>query len=132
MTSGEFPPRVLIVMPDQWRRALLRATLREVGYDAVGTRNVSAAMRILGNDPGRGEVKLIIIDQDALNESETPVDALIKTHAAPSILIAHSTIAAPPGPWQRTLSRPLAIDDIVAAVQSLLPLPAEGRHPIDS
>ena len=120
------------MLPDQWRRALLRAALREVGYDAVGTRNVSAGTRIPAKDPARGDVKLIIVDQDALDESEAPVDALIKTHAAPSILIAHSTIAAPPGPWQRILSRPLAIDDIVAAVQSLLPLSAERRHPIDA
>ena len=119
-------------MPDQWRRALLRAALREVGYDAVGTRNVSAGTRFPAKDPGRGDVKLIIIDQDALDEGEAPVDALIKTHGAVSILIARSTIAAPPGPWQRILSRPLAIDDIVAAVQSLLSLAAERRHPIDS
>ena len=120
------------MLPDQWRRALLRAALREVGYDAVGTRNVSAGTRIPAGDPARGDVKLIIVDQDALDESEAPVDALIKTHGAASILIARSTIAAPPGPWQRILSRPLAIDDIVAAVQSLLPLSAERRHPIDA
>lgn len=29
-------PRVLILQPDHWPRALLRAELREAGYDAVG------------------------------------------------------------------------------------------------
>ncbi len=131
MTVEKLPPRVLIVMPDQWRRALLRAAFREVGYDAVGTRSVSSGMKIPPKDPGRGDVKLIIVDQDALDESDAPVDALIVSHGAASILIARSTIAAPPGPWQRTLSRPLTIDDIVAAVQSLLPLSAARSHPVD-
>ena len=31
----QVPPRVLIVMDDQWHRALLRAALRDVGYDAM-------------------------------------------------------------------------------------------------
>ena len=131
MTSEEFPPRVLIVMPDQWRRALLRAALREVGYDAVGTRGVSAGMRIPAKDPERGDVKLIIIDQDALDGNDAPVQALIDTYRAPSILIARATIEPPRGPWQRTLTRPLAIDDIVATVQSLVPLSAAGRRPLD-
>src|SRR5689334_18372465 len=126
------PPRVLIVMPDQWRRALLRATLREVGYDAVGTRDVSTAMRIAPEDPERGNVRLVIVDQDAIGLTQTPVEALLDAHHAPSILIARSTIAPPPGPWRRTLTRPLAIDDIVTAAQSLLPLPPIQRYPIDS
>lgn len=110
----------------------MRAALREVGYDAVGTRSVSGGMRIPAKDPERGGVKLIIIDQDAIDESDATVDALINAHHAPCILIARSTIAPPPGPWQRALTRPLAIDDIVAAVQSSVPLPAERHHPIDS
>lgn len=131
MTTEEIPPRVLIVMPDQWRRALLRAALREVGYDAVGTQGVSAGMRVPPTDQERGDVKLIIIDQDALDENDGPVEELIDTHHATSLLIARSTIAPPRGPWQRTLTRPLAIDDIVATVQSLLPLPVGRRHPFD-
>jgi hypothetical protein len=119
-------------MPDQWRRALLRAALREVGYDAVGTRNVVAGMKIPPKDPGRGGVKLIVVDQDAIDQSDAPVDALIDSHGALSVLIARSTIAPPPGRWQRVLSRPLTIDDIVAAVGSLLPLPAARRHPVDT
>ena len=33
MASPTLPPRILLVMPAQWPRALLRASLREVGYD---------------------------------------------------------------------------------------------------
>src|SRR5436305_4966936 len=43
------PPRVLIVMADQWRRAGLRAALRAEGYDAIdrkSTRLNSSHVRI--------------------------------------------------------------------------------------
>ena len=125
------PPRVLIVMPDQWPRALLRAALRESGYDAVGTRNLDTALRVRPEEPGRGSIRLVIVDQSAASAREQ-LAKLLSLHGKPrTILLARPTLAAPDGPWERVIKRPASIDDIVAVVQEAVPLEFELRHPID-
>jgi Response regulators consisting of a CheY-like receiver domain and a winged-helix DNA-binding domain len=66
------PPRVLLVMPEQWPRALLRAELRERGYDALGAPGVAAALAYPVSAPARGPVRLILIDQAALGARTSP------------------------------------------------------------
>jgi len=117
-------------MPDQWTRALLRAALREVGYDAVGTRNLQSATRIPVGEAERSLVKLVVVDQDAVNDVNV-VNELLKRHGAPSILIARRTSATPAGPWQRVIYRPISVDDIVRVVEDTLPLDANRQHPLD-
>jgi hypothetical protein len=132
-TGSTRAPRVLIVMPEQWPRALLRAALREVGYDAVGTRTLSSALRIRREEPERGPVSLIVVDQLVLGRGGNgDLGRLFSTHGAPAtILIARPTVAAPSGPWQRVLPRPISVADVVSAVETLLPIPSEARHPLD-
>ncbi|SRR6266516_1813163 len=126
-------PRVLIVMPEQWPRALLRAALREAGYDAVGTRTLGTAMRVRPTEPDRGRVRLVVVDQAALSESSTKdLEELLARLGAPeTILLARATVNAPDGRWRRVLRRPFSVEEIVNAVQALLPLPQDARHPID-
>ena len=89
-------PRVLVVMPDQWPRAMLRAALREKGYDAVGTRNLDSALRIRPDESERGPVRLIIVDQPALASAGDQLEKLLERHRAPlTLLLARSTQAAP-------------------------------------
>ncbi|MGH7710483.1 MAG: hypothetical protein ACREOG_04330 [Gemmatimonadaceae bacterium] len=135
-SSREKPPahpRVLIVMPAQWHRALLRAALREVGYDAVGTRTLATALRISPAEPDRGPVRLIIVDHAAVTRRERDhLTRLLQLHGRPAtMLLARPTMSAPLGRWDRVLRRPLSISDIVAGAQELLPLPLEARHPSD-
>jgi hypothetical protein len=121
------------VLPDQWPRALLRAALRDVGYDAVGTRTLETAQRLPDVDAERGSVRLIVVDQSALGESTGPeLEEIIARHAAPPILLlASATVEAPAGPWRRVLRRPVSVADIVAAVETMLPVPAAARRPLD-
>jgi hypothetical protein len=127
------PPRVLIVMPEQWPRALLRAGLREIGYDAVGTRTLASALRISPDEPDRGPVRLVIIDQSVLGAgADAQLAELLARHRSPAtILLARPTLAEPGGPWQRVLPRPVSVGEIVAAAQSSLPLSPEHRHALD-
>jgi len=130
--ESTFSPRVLSVMPEQWPRALLRAALREAGYDAVGTRNLGTALRIRSDEPDRGPIRLVVVDQSALSGAHDKLRELLSRHGAPpTILLARSTLATPVGPWQRVLKRPVSVEEIVTAVQDLLALPYELRHPID-
>lgn len=126
-------PRVLIVLPDQWPRALLRAALRDVGYDAVGTRTLETAQRLPDVDADRGSVRLIVIDQSALGDSTGPeLEETVARHGTPPILLlASATVEAPAGPWRRVLRRPVSVADIVAAVEAMLPIPAAARRPLD-
>src|ERR1700682_6312362 len=66
--SAGAPPRVLLVMAEQWPRALPRAALREVGFDAVGTRTLGSALRVNPDEPDRGPIGLVILDQSVLGD----------------------------------------------------------------
>jgi hypothetical protein len=127
------PPRVLIVMPEQWPRALLRSALRETGYDAVGTRTLSSALRVPVTMPGRGPVRLIVVDQAALDEAAGDrLERLLASHGQPAtMLLARSTSAAPGGRWDSVLRRPVSVADISSAVQDLIPLPVAQRGPVE-
>jgi DNA-binding response OmpR family regulator len=124
---------VLVVMPEQWPRALLRSALREAGYDAVGTRTLSSALRIPVTTPERGPVRLIVVDQAALDgDAHDRLERLVASHGhPPTMLLARSTSATPGGSWDRVLQRPVSVADIASAVQSMRPLPAEHRRSID-
>ena len=129
------PPRVLVVMPAQWPRALLRAELRERGYDAAGARDLLEALS--EDEPAEGPVRLILIDQDALTQGDAQllrdlVHRLVEHHpAATVVLLAGTMHKEPEGPWQQVLRRPMSISDIVTAVQLAVPLPPGDRHPLD-
>jgi hypothetical protein len=127
---GSPAPRGLLVMPDQWPRALLRSALREVGYDAVGTRTPASALRVRASDPR--PMGLIVVDQAALASGEDAALArlLARHDNPPTILVARATASTPAGAWQRVLRRPLSVADLAAAVESLLPLPPGARHPV--
>jgi AmiR/NasT family two-component response regulator len=124
---------VLVVMPEQWPRALLRSALRETGYDAVGTRNLSSALRIPVTMRERAPVRLIVVDQAALDgDTGDRLERLVASHGhPPTMLIARSTSAIPAGSWDRVLRRPLSVADIVRAVQTRLPLPPAQRSALD-
>lgn len=127
------PPRILLVMSAQWPRALLRAALREEGYDASGTRAVNGALYQAAPDPARGPVRLVLVDQDALGEGHMrQVEELrARTSGAPMLLLAPATRQAQDGPWVRVIRRPVSIAELVRAIASLAPLSPDARHPID-
>jgi hypothetical protein len=120
-------------MPAQWPRALLRAALREFGYDASGTRALKAALHQAAPDSARGPVRLVVLDQEALAEDEgNDLKALQdRTFAAPILLLAPATRQAREGDWTRVVRRPTSIADLVHEIESLIPLPPGSRRPID-
>jgi hypothetical protein len=127
------PPRIVLVMPDQWPRALLRAALREVGYDASGTRGLSGAFHQAAPDPSRGPLGLLLVDQDSLTEDGESYARQLKECAAsvPIILLAPATRPTRKGPWTRVIRRPTSIADLVQLVESVVPLAPGDRRPID-
>jgi hypothetical protein len=119
------PARVLLIMPQQWPRALLRAELREEGYDAIGARNLSEAARYPAADPERGPVRLVLVDDAALTpEHEGLLEPLLARHGRPpAMLLARAGHTVPDRSWTRVLQRPVRIDDIVQAVRTILAAP---------
>jgi len=123
-------PRVLVVMRDQWRRAVLRAALREVGYDALGTRDGVEALQVAPDLPERGPIGLIIADQNSVTEKV--MVALHERHPeAPIVLLARATIDPLRGDWSRVLRRPFSVADVVSAAEALLPMAVSLRRPLD-
>ena len=123
-------PRVLVVMRDQWRRAVLRASLREVGYDAVGTRDGVEALHVAPEVPDRGPIGLIIADQNSVTEK-----VMVALHErypeVPIVLLARATLEPLRGEWRRVLRRPFSVADVVSAAAELLPLASSLRRPLD-
>jgi DNA-binding response OmpR family regulator len=126
-------PRVIIVMPEQWPRALLRAALREEGYDAIGARSLREAVTYPQAEPGRGPVRLVMVDATAEDADAVELlDVLRGAHeGALFVLVSGAGRPLPTGRWDHVLRRPAAIDDIVAEVRRALPLPPEARHTLD-
>jgi hypothetical protein len=122
---------VLLIVGDQWDRSFIRAALREVGYDAIGARNSAEARRYRSIEPGRGAVGLIVADHEAAADRDALNDVVASHRAPPVILVAQGTRAPPSGSWSRVIRRPLSVADVVAAVESALPLAADARRPLD-
>ncbi len=61
------PPRVLVVSPDRALRALVRAELREAGYDAIGASSFAAALEYPPAERERGPVRLLIVHEGAVD-----------------------------------------------------------------
>ena len=132
MAEAALPPRILLVMPAQWPRALLRAALREVGYDAIGTRTVKGAQVLLPSGEGRGRVRLILIDQDALTEeAQGDLETLRRGSDAPLVLLAPATRRVSEVGWTGVLRRPLTVGELAQAIERLVPLSPAARRPID-
>jgi hypothetical protein len=126
-------PRVLIVMPAQWPRALIRAALRDAGYDALGARDLNEALSYPAVEDDRGSVGLIILDQEAMPAPEdSTASQLMRQHPEARTLVLESALRpSTQGSWEHVLRHPVTIADIVAKTQQLLPLPAPAVHPID-
>ena len=127
-------------MPEQWPRALLRAALREVGYDALGAPGLAGALRYRALAPGRGPVRLVLVDQAVLqgDESLPLLTTLLHRYDDPAAILLARAMPRPelpetaePAPWTRVIRRPVSIDGIVGAVRELLPLPPGSSRPID-
>ena len=131
MAPEPLPPRVLLVMPDQWPRALLRAALREVGYDASGTRVLSMVRSRIAPEGGRGPVRLVMLDQEALTDADAPDLEALSTAGIPIVLLAPAVRRLHGGPWARVIRRPFSIGDLVQAIEGLLPLAPGARRPVD-
>ena len=121
--AASFPPRVLLVIPDHWHRALLRAELRELGYDALGAPDLAGSLLYPADEPDRGPVSLIVLDQRALTPiEEALLPELRARHHALVILLAPAGTSHPAGRWARVLTRPVSIGEITRSVQELRPL----------
>jgi hypothetical protein len=120
-------------MTDQWPRALLRAALREAGYDAVGARSIEEAASLPAREPGRGRVALIVLEHDALGDvTVKEVERLLAQFDGPPVIyIASATVSEMSGPWRHVLKRPVGLDEIVREVQCVLPLASAERRPLD-
>lgn len=119
-------------MTDQWPRALLRAALRESGYDAVGTRALAGAARLARAEPDRGPVRLVILAREALAGAEpNDLGRLREATAAPIALLAPAGDRDATGPWARVIHRPVSIGDLGRLVEDLVPLPPGARQPLD-
>lgn len=126
-------PRVLIIMPEDWPRALLRTRLRDRGYDAVAAPSLAAATVYPPVDPERGPFRLLIVEQEALWQDRDLLGHFIDQHPETRVLlIARSTGSVPPGPWTAVVRRPAQSGEVPRAVEALIPPAGSGGVPDES
>jgi DNA-binding response OmpR family regulator len=132
-SAGVLPPRVVIVMDDQWPRALVRAALLEAGYDAVGAPGLEEALAYPAGTTDRGPVRLVVVDQRVLRRGDgSLLKGLLNRHGDPPVLLLSSTTEPQPeGPWRMVIRRPTSVGDLVAAIRDLLPLSSSASGSID-
>ena len=111
-------PRILLVMPEQWPRALLRAELIERGYDAVGAVDLLDALAYRSEEEERGPVRVIVMDEAAVVGPATgTLQLLLRKQGNPEVLLLHSpSLETPSGRWTEVIERPVTIGEIAAAV----------------
>jgi hypothetical protein len=114
--------RVLIVMPAQWPRALIRATLREAGYDALGASDLAEALTYPADEAGRGPVRLILLDQEAVPETDDrSLRRLLEKHPEAETVLLRGAFHPPmPGPWREVVRHPVSIAELTGTVGRLL------------
>jgi DNA-binding response OmpR family regulator len=125
-------PTVLIVMASHWPRALLRAALREAGYDAIGTSTLKEALAFSAGEGGR--VGLIVLDHTVVNSRDYPLlaDLLDRHPHALTLKLESATHRSKSKAWSHVLRRPVSIAEIVRIIQSLLPAPNSADTQLDS
>lgn len=111
-----------MVSGEQWPRALLRAELREAGYDAIGASTLAGALRHQPEAAGRGPVRLVVVDDTATVVDPVALEELRRRYPGVRLVVVHRAGAPTPGPWAAKLPRPVTIGDIVASVRRLVPL----------
>jgi hypothetical protein len=114
-------PRILVVSSAQWLRALLRAELRDAGYDAIGAATLSRALRHPPTDVARGPVRLIVVDSAAAAAEPAALEHARRRYPGVLLVLIHGAGAAPLGPWAAMLRRPVTIGNVVASVRRLVP-----------
>lgn len=123
-------PRVLIIMAEEWTRALLRAALRDQGYDAVSAPGVAEALVYPEREPDRGPIRLVVIDHGALERDADGLDRLLDRHGEPGVvLLAPATGEVPVGPWKAVVRGPPARGPVTRLITELLPLSAGTPGP---
>lgn len=115
-------------------RALLRAALRQAGYDALGASNLEEALAYPVSEANRGPVRLVIFDQGVIpDEQDGLVARLLNRHGEPSTLLLANAVVPPRNAqwWGQVIQRPFSIADVMGAVQQLLALPPASAPPLD-
>ncbi|GBD32665.1 MAG: hypothetical protein KatS3mg081_2620 [Gemmatimonadales bacterium] len=111
-----------MISPRRWTRALLIAEFSEAGYDAVGASRVLTALRYSADDPERGPIRAILLEDHALDpEGRALLGELYGKHPAALKIVVTGAVATPPGgPWDEIIRRPVSIGEIVTRVGALL------------
>ena len=117
--------RVLIVMPAQWPRALIRAALLDAGYDALGAPDLDGALTYPADEPGRGPVRLIILDQRAVQDQDDHRLRRLRERypEAETVLLRRAFQPRLPGRWRDVVQHPVSIAELTEKVRQLLPSP---------
>lgn len=123
---------MVLVVPQHWERALIRAELIERGHDAVGMQGLGDLLlfRTRTAAAAHGPVGLVLVDREALTGRRQrllgPVRACYPD--VPFLLLAGGTTTMPGGPWTAVLLRPISIGDIATRIEDLLE-PASSLRP---
>jgi len=109
--------KTIFVVGREWRfRSLLRAQLREQGYDARGFETLAEVADALVNAPAPA---LVVFDSTDSNATETAAHLHEWSGRLPVLVIAGAQEEVPPGA-ARVLRRPVSIGQVATLLAELL------------
>jgi len=125
---------VVLVMPQQWERAILRAELIERGHDVVGMRHLGDLLAFHAAEAGHAPIGVVLVDRTAFaGRHHRLLSILRRRHrCAPFVLLARAMTEVADCPWNAVLVRPLSVAqlaDKIAALLALAPSAGEGVPP---
>jgi hypothetical protein len=114
-------PSALIVMPEHWTAALLKAELLERGWDAACAPSMAEGLVLAA---GR-KISVALVDQAALSSRDPRLLAWAVAHEGMRlVLLTGAMTEQARGPWQRVLRRPLSLGAIADALASSASAPS--------
>jgi len=122
MIHGVGAPCIVLVIPEHWERALIRAELLERGHDAVGVPALGQLIAFHPERMGHGPLGLVVVDQKTLQGKDGRLlEPFRRRHPdVPILLLAGQTVERPRGPWNEVIVRPITIGEIVEKVEEAI------------
>lgn len=124
--AGPRAPRVVVVVPEPARRALLARALAEEGYEALCVPTLMALLTGPAPAPGAAPAGVILLEEDALAFGWEQLLRLAQRRhgVSEAVLLAGADSPVPPGDWALVLRRPLRVGEVVRGVTGRLPAAA--------
>lgn len=113
---------IVLVVPQHWERALLRAELVECGHDVAALRGLGELLLFRPAQAGHGPISVVLVDRKALAGRRRQLLAVVQARnpGARFVLLAGATDTIAHDPATVVLRRPVSIGQVATKLGELV------------